>query len=167
MFRRSTQQSPLAFLADLRLELAQRKLSATTLPVATIAVEVGYKSESAFSRAFHRHFGMRPARPFHEPFPPLSRSVECERPLRAGLLASAAAGTLWSARLRINPLMKSDQPQSLQTRMAVLADDDVIVHRYSERSGDVDDGFGHLNIRLRWCRIAGRVVVHQKDGGGR
>jgi AraC family transcriptional activator of mtrCDE len=60
MFRRSTQKSPLAFLADLRLELAQRKLSATTLPVATIAVEVGYKSESAFSRAFQRRFGMRP-----------------------------------------------------------------------------------------------------------
>ena len=60
MFRKSAQQSPLAFLADLRLELAQRKLSATTLPVATIASEVGYKSESAFSRAFHRRFGMRP-----------------------------------------------------------------------------------------------------------
>jgi AraC family transcriptional regulator, activator of mtrCDE len=60
MFRRSTQQSPLAYLADLRLELAQRKLSATSLPVATIAVEVGYKSESAFSRAFQRRFGMRP-----------------------------------------------------------------------------------------------------------
>jgi AraC family transcriptional activator of mtrCDE len=60
MFRRGTQQSPLAYLADLRLELAQRKLSATSLPVATIAVEVGYKSESAFSRAFQRRFGMRP-----------------------------------------------------------------------------------------------------------
>ena len=61
MFRRSAQQSPLAFLADLRLELAQRKLSATALPVAKIADEVGYKSESAFSRAFHRRFGMRPS----------------------------------------------------------------------------------------------------------
>jgi AraC family transcriptional activator of mtrCDE len=60
LFRRSAQQSPLAFLTGLRLELAQRKLSATTLPVATIADEVGYKSESAFSRAFHRRFGMRP-----------------------------------------------------------------------------------------------------------
>jgi AraC family transcriptional activator of mtrCDE len=30
------------------------------LPVAKIADEVGYKSESAFSRAFHRRFGMRP-----------------------------------------------------------------------------------------------------------
>ena len=60
MFRKSAGQSPLAFLADLRLELAQRKLSATTLPVARIADEVGYRSESAFNRAFHRRFGMRP-----------------------------------------------------------------------------------------------------------
>ncbi len=60
MFQRTVQQAPLAFLAELRLELARRKLSATDLPVAAIADEVGYKSESAFSRAFHRHFGMRP-----------------------------------------------------------------------------------------------------------
>jgi AraC family transcriptional activator of mtrCDE len=60
MFRGTAQQSPLAFLAELRLELARRKLSATALPVAAIAGEVGYKSESAFSRAFHRRFGVRP-----------------------------------------------------------------------------------------------------------
>jgi AraC family transcriptional regulator, activator of mtrCDE len=60
MFRKSAQRSPLAFLAELRLELAQRKLSASTLPVARIAGEVGYRSESAFSRAFHRRFGLRP-----------------------------------------------------------------------------------------------------------
>jgi AraC family transcriptional activator of mtrCDE len=60
MFRVTAQQSPLSFLTELRLELARRKLSATALPVATIAGEVGYKSESAFSRAFHRRFGVRP-----------------------------------------------------------------------------------------------------------
>lgn len=60
MFQRTAQQTPLAFLAELRLDLARRKLSATALPVAEIADLVGYKSESAFSRAFHRRFGMRP-----------------------------------------------------------------------------------------------------------
>jgi AraC family transcriptional activator of mtrCDE len=79
MFRRSTQKSPLAFLADLRLELAQRKLSATTLPVATIAVEVGYKSESAFSRAFHRHFGMRPGEVRSAAVPSGSHGRSCRR----------------------------------------------------------------------------------------
>ncbi|HUB44181.1 MAG TPA: AraC family transcriptional regulator [Acetobacteraceae bacterium] len=60
MFRDAAQRSPVAFLAELRLELAWRRLHATTLPVAAIGGEVGYESESAFSRAFHRHFGMRP-----------------------------------------------------------------------------------------------------------
>ncbi|WP_276329331.1 helix-turn-helix domain-containing protein [Bradyrhizobium erythrophlei] len=50
MFQRSVQLAPLAFLADLRLELARRKLRATMLPVAGIGDEVGYRSESAFSR---------------------------------------------------------------------------------------------------------------------
>lgn len=60
MFQRTMQLAPLAFLAELTLELARCKLSATALPVAAIADEVGYKSESGFSRAFQRRFGMRP-----------------------------------------------------------------------------------------------------------
>jgi AraC family transcriptional activator of mtrCDE len=60
MFRAAAQQSPAAFLTELRLEVARRKLSATPRPVAVIADEVGYRSESAFSRAFHRRFGIRP-----------------------------------------------------------------------------------------------------------
>ena len=60
MFQRTAQLTPLAFLTELRLELARRKLSATDLPVAAIADQVGYGSESTFSRAFHRRFGLRP-----------------------------------------------------------------------------------------------------------
>jgi hypothetical protein len=44
--------------------------------------------------------------------------------------------------------------------MPVLADDDVIVHGDAERAGDIDDRLCHVYIRLRWRRIAGRVVVH-------
>jgi AraC family transcriptional regulator, activator of mtrCDE len=60
MFRETVQESPIRVLAELRLELARRKLSTTALPIATIAAEVGYRSESAFSRAFFRRFGERP-----------------------------------------------------------------------------------------------------------
>jgi hypothetical protein len=49
--------------------------------------------------------------------------------------------------------------------MPVLADNEVIVHGDAERTRDVDDRLRHLDIRLRWCRVAGRVVVHQEDGG--
>lgn len=60
MFQRTVAQAPLAFLAELRLELARRKLSTTALSIAAVADAVGYKSESAFSRAYQRRFGMRP-----------------------------------------------------------------------------------------------------------
>ena len=46
--------------------------------------------------------------------------------------------------------------------MAVLADDDVIVHGDTERRGDIDDRLGHLDIGLRGRRIAGGMVVHQQ-----
>jgi len=45
--------------------------------------------------------------------------------------------------------------------MPVLADDDVIVHGDAERTGDVDDRLGHLDIGLRGRRIAGGMIVHQ------
>ena len=62
MFQRTARLAPLAFLTELRLELARRKLSTGVLPVAAVARQVGYESESAFSRAFNRRFGMRPGK---------------------------------------------------------------------------------------------------------
>ena len=43
----------------------------------------------------------------------------------------------------------SHQPQPLQARVAVLANDDVIVHGDPERAGDGDDLLSHLNVGLR------------------
>ena len=60
IFRKTARVSPLAFLAELRLELARRKLSTSSRPLAVIAAEVGYQSESAFSRAFRLRYGVRP-----------------------------------------------------------------------------------------------------------
>src|SRR6266478_7322094 len=54
-----------------------------------------------------------------------------------------------------------DQLQPLQTRMPVLADNDVVVHGDAERSGDVDDRLGHLDIGLRGRRIATWMIMHQ------
>src|SRR4051812_3372080 len=53
----------------------------------------------------------------------------------------------------------SDQLQPLQTRMPVLADDNMVVHGDAERGGDLDDRFGHVDVGLRGCGIAGGVVV--------
>jgi AraC family transcriptional activator of mtrCDE len=60
MFRQTAKTSPLAFLAERRLELARRKLLASGSSLADIAAQVGFLSESAFSRAFHSRYGLRP-----------------------------------------------------------------------------------------------------------
>ena len=54
--------SPLAYLAQWRLELAARELRDTDAPVGAIAHGVGYASEFAFSRAFARARGVAPGR---------------------------------------------------------------------------------------------------------
>ena len=54
-----------------------------------------------------------------------------------------------------------DQPHAFQTRMSVLADDDVVVHGDAERAGDVDDRFRHLDVGLRRRLVAGGMVVQE------
>jgi AraC-like DNA-binding protein len=61
-FRRYLEESPMAYLAHWRLQLAARQLLESRRSVRAIATEVGYDSEPAFNRAFRREFGMPPAR---------------------------------------------------------------------------------------------------------
>jgi transcriptional regulator GlxA family with amidase domain len=61
-FKRFLGQSPMAYLARWRLQLAARCLDTTQKTVLEVAIEVGYRSESAFNRAFKREFGLPPAR---------------------------------------------------------------------------------------------------------
>ena len=60
LFRAACGRAPFAFLANLRLSLARNRLRASSEPLATIAAEVGYESETAFSRAYARHFMVAP-----------------------------------------------------------------------------------------------------------
>ena len=52
---------PMHYLANWRIQLGSRLLRETNRNVAAIALEVGYDSEAAFSRAFKRLVGMPPA----------------------------------------------------------------------------------------------------------
>jgi len=60
-FTRLVGQPPIHYLSRWRLQLAARLLSESTAKVATIAHDVGYGSEAAFSRAFKRFVGVAPA----------------------------------------------------------------------------------------------------------
>jgi len=54
-------QPPMQYLASWRIQLGARLLRESNRTVATIALEAGYDSEAAFSRAFKRMVGMPPA----------------------------------------------------------------------------------------------------------
>lgn len=54
-------QPPMHYLANWRIQLGSRLLRETRQTVASIALDVGYESEAAFSRAFRRLVGKPPA----------------------------------------------------------------------------------------------------------
>lgn len=58
-------ESPMAYLANWRLQLGARALTSTNHSVAEIAAQVGYESEASFNRAFKRRFLAPPARYRH------------------------------------------------------------------------------------------------------
>jgi AraC family transcriptional activator of mtrCDE len=60
LFQTAVNMAPLAFFSELRFTLARHRVRATSTPLAVIADEVGYQSEAAFSRAYHRRFGVAP-----------------------------------------------------------------------------------------------------------
>lgn len=54
-------QPPMQYLASWRIQLGAQLLRESNRTVATIALDVGYDSEAAFSRAFKRMLNMPPA----------------------------------------------------------------------------------------------------------
>jgi AraC-like DNA-binding protein len=60
-FTRLIGEPPMRYLARWRAQVAAHQLRSTDAPLARIADQVGYESESAFNRAFKRTFGIPPA----------------------------------------------------------------------------------------------------------
>lgn len=60
-FKAVTATTPLQFLKDMRLLVAQQKLLSTTLPVSTVGFDVGFESPAYFSREYTRKFGYPPS----------------------------------------------------------------------------------------------------------
>ena len=52
---------PMQYLARWRMQIASELLISGNAKVATVAVEIGYASEAAFSRAFKKTVGMSPS----------------------------------------------------------------------------------------------------------
>jgi AraC-like DNA-binding protein len=60
-FRAVLGRSPIRYLTDWRMHLAEELLATTDISVVTLARRVGYDSEEAFSRAFKRARGLSPS----------------------------------------------------------------------------------------------------------
>ncbi|MCV2367699.1 AraC family transcriptional regulator [Roseateles oligotrophus] len=60
-FQQLVGSSPMQYLAQWRMLLATHLLARSNAPLARIAEEVGYQTDTAFSRAFRREFGEPPA----------------------------------------------------------------------------------------------------------
>lgn len=59
-FHRTFDQTPAAFVEDLRLGEAQQRLATTKSSVEAVATSVGFASPDSFRRAFERRFGIPP-----------------------------------------------------------------------------------------------------------
>jgi AraC-like DNA-binding protein len=60
-FQQLVGSSPMQYLTQWRMLLAANLLCRTKVPLARIAEDVGYQTDTAFSRAFRREFGTPPA----------------------------------------------------------------------------------------------------------
>jgi AraC-like DNA-binding protein len=60
-FSETLGDSPMAYVAKWRMNVACRKLTSSTVGVDQIASDVGYESVAAFNRAFKKHVGLPPA----------------------------------------------------------------------------------------------------------
>ncbi|HUR56105.1 MAG TPA: helix-turn-helix domain-containing protein, partial [Opitutaceae bacterium] len=60
VFKRTTGESPRAHVRRLRLERAAVRLRTTPARIITVAVEAGFESHEAFTRAFRARFGHTP-----------------------------------------------------------------------------------------------------------
>lgn len=59
-FKASLGMSPHRYVRQCRLEAATRMLTSSSLPIAEIALTVGFSSQSHFTQAFREHTGMTP-----------------------------------------------------------------------------------------------------------
>src|ERR1700730_7003690 len=59
-FKQAFGGTPAAFVENLRLDEARRRLSERTQTIETVAASVGFHSDDSFRRAFQRRFGVNP-----------------------------------------------------------------------------------------------------------
>lgn len=60
-FKKATEQTPLEYLQNLRLEAAKKRLESSADSIERIVTQVGYDDLSSFTRLFKKHTGLSPS----------------------------------------------------------------------------------------------------------
>ena len=71
-------QSPKQYLTTWRMQLAEDRLRRETTPILRLALDLGYHSEAAFSRAFKREIGVAPSHVRRQPAPVITAAALAE-----------------------------------------------------------------------------------------
>ncbi len=61
VFTAAVGESPMAYVRQMRLERAGRKLRMGAVDIGEVALFAGYETHTAFSKAFKQHFGLSPS----------------------------------------------------------------------------------------------------------
>lgn len=64
-FKIATNQTIVDYIANLRIEKAKKLMTATSLPIVDIAIDVGYNSRQSFFKAFKKITGVSPTEYYH------------------------------------------------------------------------------------------------------
>ena len=83
-FRQTVGEPPLEYLTRWRMLLAADRLAKSGEPVSTIALSLGYESDSAFSTAFKRVMGCPPRRYARDPGPASANAAATQAARAAG-----------------------------------------------------------------------------------
>jgi AraC-like DNA-binding protein len=130
-FRANFGQSPMEFLASVRLDQAVHLLRTTNLPIKAVGMKVGYKSRGSFSHAFQRVFGVSPGR-FRASAVPSSEIDIRVVATRLRLLSGVMQEVSWEVNLGSGEVWWSDETFSelgYQRRKRLISD----VSRFHKR----------------------------------
>jgi AraC family transcriptional regulator len=152
IFRGMLGETPLALQRRLRLERAALQLLQTDTPVTTLALDAGYDTHEAFTRAFRQHYGYPPSELRKE----RAEGTSCARPHQIEI--AARSGLHFCADVRAYDLrhfIEGDRNMNVtienrpELRTATLRHIGPY-HRISEafaRLGDLAGHAGLLNVR--------------------
>lgn len=150
-FRRIVGVPPMQYLANWRMQVASLRLAENSARIYTIANEVGYESEAAFSRAFKRVVGLSPKRWRERHLAPPKRQVSHSHFVHSGIAPVYNRAIFPRAPVPIDNITAMASPNAPEIAHAVVL------------TGH--SGFGRLEYRDGWpAPVPDQAAVPARGG---